>query len=245
MEPVLSDASIAQLPLVTQMKNPLGWLRNHIEVSFPENAELMEVSLPVYRHAEDTTTVLNAVVDEYLEMTQQDVASRYKRTIELLDEELADRRKHLEMQREELSKMVEKTAEDISWKGDPNLMQQLLTQRAVDDYRTIGEHERELTRLELVLKQSRDTEDEDAIEELKQKIAVERGLIESLNTSVDEVSKKIERVRQQDRKLAYKRREIEMTEEVVHRIDERRMMLRTESRAPRRITIRQRGRVPE
>jgi hypothetical protein len=62
----LRKPEIGKLAVVQREKpNEIVWLQDHLEVSFPGNAEIMQVSLAA-DDPEEAATLLRAVVDAYL-----------------------------------------------------------------------------------------------------------------------------------------------------------------------------------
>lgn len=61
----LRSAEIAELPLLAEQKDPVGWLRSMIRVDFPGDAELMRVSMR--GSSEQEAKIVNAVVEAYFD----------------------------------------------------------------------------------------------------------------------------------------------------------------------------------
>ena len=266
LEPTLASPEIAELRFVKETKDILRWLERHVAVSFSKSGELMEVSLPVRGHAEDITRLLNAIVHEYFKFKEATEAARRNLLIGLLEDERSDRIRRLASRRAELSRMAEAAAEQISWDGDLDLAEQLLKERVVANHRVLWEHERELVRLELILEEFRgladassknDTADDadessvrqaairDSIEELERRIATKKRLIASINKDIGTGWEQIKQARTVMQDLARKQHEIELAREVVDRLDRRIVRLRTENRAPCRVTYGRMAQVPK
>jgi len=79
MNTALSDRAIKELSLIRQLDDPSKWLKEHLSVGFPGNAEMMQVRLSG-QDAEAVTLLVNAVIDAYLnEVVQADRSRRLER----------------------------------------------------------------------------------------------------------------------------------------------------------------------
>jgi polysaccharide biosynthesis transport protein len=62
----LEKPVIADLPIIKSQKSPVEWLRRNLQVTFPSNAEIMQVSF-LGASPKEQATLVNAVVDAYME----------------------------------------------------------------------------------------------------------------------------------------------------------------------------------
>ncbi|MGD0383010.1 MAG: polysaccharide biosynthesis tyrosine autokinase [Thermoguttaceae bacterium] len=102
------DNPISRLPILKSQKDPVGWLKSKLSVSFPLKGEVMEVKLTTY-NAEEARNIVAAVVDAYKsEVVDVEMDKRRQRVNELdqlytnKDLEVRNRRNDLKQLAEQL-----------------------------------------------------------------------------------------------------------------------------------------------
>ncbi|HEY4313143.1 MAG TPA: M56 family metallopeptidase [Pirellulales bacterium] len=111
---VVHDPTIAQLPLMQSQTDPENWLRDNLQVSFPDDGELLEIALAQVPF-EQAKQIVDAVVDTYFrEVVEKSIAERAKKA-----EKLAELHK---------KKMAEVDAERKRLQALENLTDQLNTE---------------------------------------------------------------------------------------------------------------------
>ena len=88
--PVVGQPEVAQLPELREENDPIQWLTEKINVSSVGESELYRVTYEG-PDPKGSALLVNAVVDGYFNLREQDEAARTQRVIELLDQE-QDRR---------------------------------------------------------------------------------------------------------------------------------------------------------
>ena len=102
----LKDSETALSPLFKGIKDPIAWLQKELKVTFPDEAEIMNVSLqlpdPVIAHK-----IVKAVVDTYLnDVVAKEKSERLDR-VERLERILIEAEDKVRKKRNELSNIVE------------------------------------------------------------------------------------------------------------------------------------------
>ena len=106
IDAALQQQEIANLDLTRRHESSLEWLVNAITVDFPNDGEIMRISLPCHRHdAEESVKILDVVV-----RTFQDKILLQQRLVKASTQAdfrsaVADVKKRLEAQLEELRKL--------------------------------------------------------------------------------------------------------------------------------------------
>lgn len=79
----LRKPGVAELPIIRNRKEPLDWLSEHLEVTFPDDAQVMQVRISG-ADAKDCAVLVNAVVDTYyVEVVEAERKRRLDRVREL------------------------------------------------------------------------------------------------------------------------------------------------------------------
>lgn len=79
----LRKPQIAQLPAISRQDNPVDYLAQKLDVSFPDESEIMRISL-YCEDSEQSTTILDAILDSYMENIAQAEREERTKTLETL-----------------------------------------------------------------------------------------------------------------------------------------------------------------
>lgn len=102
----LRQPQVAELPSVREHPDPVTWIQQGMRVRFPGNSELMEVSFTASR-AHEAATIVNAVVDAYLqEVVSVELAERRQR-LDDLDQLYSEKEAELRKRRNDLMQLAE------------------------------------------------------------------------------------------------------------------------------------------
>ena len=110
----LQQPRIATLDAIKGRDDPVAWLLDHLEVTNPEDSEVLEVALSASSAAseEDQAKLVNAVVHSYLDVVvNRDRTSRTHR-LETLGKLSNTYRELMRSRRETLRRLTEKTSSD-------------------------------------------------------------------------------------------------------------------------------------
>lgn len=123
----LKNENVVKIPFVNQMTDPIGWLQKEIEVTFPDQSEIMNVSLkstdPVAAYS-----IVRAVVDTYMQdFVEKEKGERLER-ISALEKVLKETEERVRRRRNELRGLVDTL--EMSDKSTVDLSQQLTLQEA-------------------------------------------------------------------------------------------------------------------
>ncbi|HLA83385.1 MAG TPA: hypothetical protein VJL29_01210 [Thermoguttaceae bacterium] len=103
----LRKPEIASLKIFQREKDdPVGWLRENLEISFPGNAEIMEVSL-ADSNQNEAVKMVRAVVDAYLSEVVETERNQKARELANLDERLAAKEREIRQKRTTLKQLAE------------------------------------------------------------------------------------------------------------------------------------------
>lgn len=100
----LRNPAVRDIPIVrekTQYGDPVDWLTGKLSVSFPGNAEIMMVSLSL-ADPKEAKTLVNAVVDSYINEVVSAENERKKRKYDDVDKICAEKEQLIRRKREEL-----------------------------------------------------------------------------------------------------------------------------------------------
>lgn len=83
----LRDPTINRLPILQKEENPVSWLAENIEVSFPGNVAIMQVGIRTndLKDLKEAAALVNAVVKAYMETVVQDERRRRQERVSELD----------------------------------------------------------------------------------------------------------------------------------------------------------------
>jgi polysaccharide biosynthesis transport protein len=119
--PVVSRPEIARIPEVEKQSDPITWLGRQVTVLAVGESELFRV---VYRspNAGNAARVVNAVIDSYFNLRDQDDTEKVRRVIELLDQERERRAGEVSRLREDVRALAKRTpgAESGSITAEPD-----------------------------------------------------------------------------------------------------------------------------
>lgn len=147
----LRTAEVAELPYIQQLKDPIGWLQKYLVVTFPDDAEIMSISLrsedPVVAHR-----VVLAIVKVYIDGTVEKEASERDARIDNLDKALQKADSDARAMRRDLHNKIE-----MLGTGDSSTLS-LAQQSALQQ---LGVLRAELSRIDLeILKTRNELEDQ-------------------------------------------------------------------------------------
>ena len=104
----MRDPQVAELRSIRreqETRDPVRWLKSQLRVTFPGDAEIMEVSLTA-ENPQEAATLVQAVVEAYLhEVINTDVDRRRMRLAEL-DRAVSEKEQDVRSRREELKKLA-------------------------------------------------------------------------------------------------------------------------------------------
>jgi capsular exopolysaccharide synthesis family protein len=102
----LRQPQVAELQAIREHPDPVTWVQQNLRVRFPGNSELMEVSFTSGK-PEESATIVNAVVDAYLqEVVGVELAERRQRLDEL-DQLYSEKEAELRKRRNDLMQLAE------------------------------------------------------------------------------------------------------------------------------------------
>jgi capsular exopolysaccharide synthesis family protein len=101
---VLSMPQIAALSEFAENQNPVDWLSHQIDVSPVGQSQLYQVSY-VGPTPDGAALIVNAVVDQYFDLTDQNESARTHRIVDLLEEEKARRQVDVEKLKERMQSL--------------------------------------------------------------------------------------------------------------------------------------------
>jgi succinoglycan biosynthesis transport protein ExoP len=126
--PVLSRPEIARIPELVKQSDPITWLGKQVSVLAVGESELFRV---VFSNpdAGNAARVVNAVIDSYFNLRDQDEAERVQRVIELLDQERDRRAGEVSRLREDVRELAKQTpgaeAGSLTAESDANNLRSL------------------------------------------------------------------------------------------------------------------------
>ena len=119
----LKDPEVAILPIVREQADPISWLQENLEVQFPDNSEMMNISLRL-TDATSAHKIAKSVVDVYMaDVVEKERAERMLR-VERLEKILVAAEDKARKKRGELSSLVDRLGTSDS--NTLNLAQQAL-----------------------------------------------------------------------------------------------------------------------
>jgi len=118
LEQVLAKSDIARFERIQEHVAPLAYLMNGLKVKASAASEIFIISFDGEK-PENAAKIVNATVEAYFKMHDQDESARMQRVIELLEEERARRRVAIEQRRERVRDMRIKQFGDDE---DPHLL---------------------------------------------------------------------------------------------------------------------------
>jgi hypothetical protein len=125
LQAALREPGVAKLPAIQREQksgDPVRWLKSRLHVTFPGNAEIMELSLTA-DDADQAVTLLRAVVDAYLHEVVNAEQDRKRARLAAVDRAVADKEKEIRTNREALKKLA--TTLGTSATGNLTLRQKL------------------------------------------------------------------------------------------------------------------------
>ncbi len=251
----LRKPEVAKLPSVQmeqQNGDPVRWLENIVKVEFPDNAEMMSVSVS-RDDPNEAATLARAVVDAYLVEVVNTERDLKRQRLSELDRAFSEKEMAVRSKREDLKKL----AGQLGVSDSETLT---LKQKLTLDELSIHRHEvRELQaklrsfQIDLAVQKALldDAKDEGRvriaqdIKRLEASIAVTTEQESVLKTEVDRYRQEAERFGSSSIDIEMMRADIKNLEAVLAEISKERERLKIELRATPRVTLLQRADVPE
>jgi hypothetical protein len=102
----LKKPKVADLALLKRQKDPVGWLRNNLQVDFPRDGEVLRITLTA-ADPNDAALIVNAVADSYLEELGTKEQNTRQRKLDALTKLVAEYEDNLKMKRRALRDLAE------------------------------------------------------------------------------------------------------------------------------------------
>ena len=262
MGPVMADEDSPKLPELAKVEDPIAWLGKHIDVSSVGQSELFKISLTC-SEPKAVATVVNLVVDQFFELNQQEGTAQTQEVITLLNREMADRTDEVTRLRENVRTLAiqagakDPFAVDADKDTSANYRLSELQLRLTD-----LELEQELLKARIearkaIMQRSEVSqgadqhivekhEPEGTLARRQQELAAmeleteeSQIMADSFRKRYDEKLTKAQKSSGNTLDLQFKQAELARAEEVLDLISERILKLRTEQRAPSRVTLMQ------
>ena len=216
----LRNPAVAGLPIFQGQADPVEWLQQHLEVEFPEDSEILAISLRgPEEHAQDLVQIVDAVAKAYRDEVIYEGKQRSLASRDLLARSLESLKKEIERNFEEYLDIAREAGHVES--GSGQVMQEL-------DMKRLDRVETELMRLESELVQveagdgsENGTAIETRIGQLRERQAeLERKLTSRAEKSVE---------------LTTRQQDLERLQRIADRMSIKLEMLDIEANAPERI----------
>jgi chromosome segregation ATPase len=138
------DSPIFHLAILKKQADPVAWIMRHLSVSFPGNAEIMEVSISAY-DPKDAADIVTAAVDAYMSEIVDFEKDRRRQRLSELDRLMADKEQDVRDKRGELKQLADQlgTAE----RATLNLKQKLTMEELLAWRQELIHSQSELERL--------------------------------------------------------------------------------------------------
>jgi hypothetical protein len=114
---------IGSLSILAGKEDPVEWLQDNLKVEFPENGEVLSISLTGEDLSEDVVRLVDAVAKAYKDEVINDVRQRRLATRDLVARNLQELNKDIKRKLEEYLDIAKETGKFIS--GDGQLLQQI------------------------------------------------------------------------------------------------------------------------
>ena len=219
----LRKPDVKSLELVKRQSDPIVWLQKNLKVSFPGDAELMQVSL-VGDDPKQVTALVRAVVDAYMSEIVNPEENKRRMKLADLERIYTDKDNECRAKRASMNGLAEQLS--IPDKETLSLQRQASVQ-AWSEYR------KELFRTQLELRRliASQKAQQDAMKEQ----------IEMLTREVDKRKSEVEQLGRSSVDIEMMRAELATLEATLKNIAAEREHLRIELRAPARIQLLQRA----
>jgi hypothetical protein len=213
---------IASLPILQGHANPTDWIEHHLEVSYPEDAEILEISLRgPEAYASDLVQIVDAVANAYSDEVV------YK-----------DRQWHL-MKRDVLARSLRELKSNISQKWDEFID---MARDSGQPYAMGGKQQQEADVKLLHIFQTSINRWED--EAIQAKLSGETAKVETLNDRIAQLQKhereleaRIATIDKVPPELSMRKLELEQLQTLASEIARKVQRLEIESQAPQRIEL--------
>ncbi|HIQ20059.1 MAG TPA: hypothetical protein EYH34_02310, partial [Planctomycetes bacterium] len=149
----LRDPAVARLPLVQNELDPVGWLMRELEINFPGEAEIMQVSLTLSDPAQ-AATLVNAVVQAFMREVVNVERDRRVERLNELDQLCAEKETEVRSKRAALRQLAEQLG--AGYTEALSLRQQVILQQfaAIRKELTQAEFELRRTRSEIKVREA-------------------------------------------------------------------------------------------
>ncbi|QDV27309.1 exopolysaccharide transport family protein [Aureliella helgolandensis] len=101
----LRDGELSSLPIIAQHDDPVSWLQEKLEVTFPGDGEVMQVTLETQSPA-DCVKIVNGVVDAYMKEVVGNERSQRRQRLESLEIVHAEAESKVRIKRAELKSLA-------------------------------------------------------------------------------------------------------------------------------------------
>lgn len=142
LEAALRPQEISEIPAVMQEEDPIQWLRDELDVRFPGNGEIMEISLAGQIDRESLEKIVDSVKTAYIRDVVEGERTDKLRMKEILEKQLDRAMRELTSKRDEYYKL----AKELGGSADPE--QNVPVQMALNQWR-MNRHERRKVQSEL------------------------------------------------------------------------------------------------
>ena len=258
----LRKPEIASLSIVRQEEvNPVAWLQQNLEVSFPGDGEIMKISLSASNHRE-AVKLLRAVVDAYLSEVVETERNVMTQKLAALEEVLASKEREIRQRRITLKTLAEQlgTVDQEILKIQSQLAIQQLALYQKELFRVNSElrklkMEREVTRAALKRHDKRNAPKasnssisgvrqailRDQIADADVRIAITSDNAVELKKEVDSLKEEFQRIGLSSVEVEMMRKNLHNLEEVVRDIAKERQAFEIEIKSRPRIRLLQRA----
>ena len=250
----LRKPAVAQLPAIRHSQrsgDPVRWLKSKLRVTFPGDAEIMEVSLTA-DDPNEAATLVQAVVDAYMQEAVNAEVDRKRLRLSELDRAVAEKEQDIRARREKLKKL----ATELGTSTTENLtLKQRLALEELSMYRQelrklqgdLRLHERDLAVQKSMLQDAgkENAEMRQEIRRLETQVAVETKQAKDLEKQVQGMRREVERFGNSTVDMEMLLNDIKNADFVLNQLASERDRMRVECRSAARIMLLQPAHTPE
>jgi biopolymer transport protein ExbD len=231
----LKRRGVAELALVKRQKDPVGWLRQNLQVDFPHNAEVLRVSLKG-GGGREAAVLINAVVDAYVEHYVYKGLEEPGRRLDMLRKATSDYEERLRHKREVLRRLADTLASgDAQTKG---LRQRVVQESLKMTHKELLEVRSDLRKAQVELKALPEQQkDRATATSLRKRIDALREMEKSLTHEVEQLGKQLQQLAQDSVDVESLRDEIAQAETVLKKLSAQIASLETENLTTPRVNV--------
>jgi polysaccharide biosynthesis transport protein len=100
------DSPIGRLPILKDQADPVGWLTEHLSVSYPGNSEIMEIAVSA-DDPNDAAKIATAIIDAYMSEVVDSEREKGRRRLNELDHVFTDKDREVRNKRIELKQLAD------------------------------------------------------------------------------------------------------------------------------------------